>query len=102
MEEEFYKNRLKEKYDIETIIPEKNERKIIHDVIHTELSHEIIKQSSKKEYIKIINNLVSKGAQGVILGCTEIPLLIKQCDVDVLVFDTTSIHAKAAAEYALK
>jgi aspartate racemase len=102
MEENFYKQRLKEKFNIETIVPETNERKIIHDIIIDELTYEIIKQSSRDKYIKIINDLISKGAEGIILGCTEIPLLIKENDVDTIIFDTTSIHAKAAVEYALK
>jgi aspartate racemase len=101
MEEEFYKQRLKERFSIETIVPGEHEREIIHKIIHEELTHEIIKDSSKDEYTKIINNLISSGAEGVILGCTEIPLLIKKNDVDVPVFDTAEIHAKAAAEYAI-
>ena len=102
MEEEFYKQRLKEKFDIESIVPKIKERVIIDDIISNELAHEIIKQSSKQKYIKIINKLVSNGAEGIILGCTEIPLLICKNDVDIPIFDTTTIHAKAAAEYALK
>lgn len=102
MEEEFYKRRLKERFNIETIIPETKEREIIHNIILDELTHEIIKRSSKQKYIKIINNLVYKGAEGIILGCTEIPLLIKENDVNTHIFDTTAIHAKAAVEFALK
>jgi len=100
MEENFYKDRLKEKFGIETIIPKENEREIIHKIIHEELTYNIIKDSSKQRYIKIIRNLVDDGAQGIILGCTEIPLLIKQNDVEIPVFDTTNIHAKAAVDYA--
>lgn len=100
MEENFYKNRLKEKFGIETIIPKENEREIIHKIIHEELTYNIIRDSSKQRYIKIIRNLVDDGAQGIILGCTEIPLLIKQNDVEIPVFDTTNIHAKAAVDYA--
>ena len=102
MEEDFYKQRLKNKYGIETIIPEADDRKIVHDVIMNELTYENIKDSSKQKYIEIINSLVSKGAEGIILGCTEIPLLIKQSDVNIPVFDTTTIHAKAAVEYSLR
>jgi len=102
MEEDFYKKRLKDEYDIDTIIPSKSEREIINDIIYKELSHGITKQSSKENYIEIINNLLSRKAEGIILGCTEIPLLIKQKDVTSPVFDTTSIHAKAAVEYAFK
>ena len=100
MEEDFYKDRLKEQFGIETIVPKENEREIIHKIIHEELTQDIIKESSKQKYKKIINNLAASGAQGIILGCTEIPLLIKQKDIDIPIFDTTSIHAKAAAEYA--
>jgi len=102
MEENFYKKRLKDKYGIDTIIPSKNEREIINNIIYKELSHGITKQSSKEKYIEIINNMLSRKAEGIILGCTEIPLLIKQKDVNPPVFDTTMIHAKAAVEYATK
>jgi aspartate racemase len=102
MQGEFYRKRLKEKFNIETIIPEPEEKIFIHSVIIDELTHEIIKQSSKEEYIKIIKNLISNGAEGIILGCTEIPLLIKEKDVDTHIFDTTKIHALAAVEFALK
>jgi aspartate racemase len=102
MEEEFYKKRLKEGFGIDAIVPERDEREIIHKIIHEELTHGIIKDSSKQKYIKIIKNLADNGAQGIILGCTEIPLLIKQNDLDIPIFDTTSIHAKAAVEFALK
>jgi aspartate racemase len=102
MEEDFYKKRLSDKYGINIIIPKKDERKIINNIIYDELSQGIIKQSSKKRYIKIINNLISKKTEGIILGCTEIPFLIKKEDVNVPVFDSTSIHAKAAVDYALK
>jgi len=102
MNEEFIKQRIKDKYDIETIVPNDDDQKIIEDIINNELTFEIIKESSKQKYIDIINKLVSKGAEGIILGCTEIPLLIKSSDVNIPVFDTTSIHAKAAVEYALR
>jgi aspartate racemase len=102
MEENFYKQRLKEKFNIETIVPDNKDRETIHNVIIDELSYEIIKQSSKDKYIKIINNLISRGAEGIILGCTEIPLLIKEKDINTFIFDTTTIHAKAVVEYALK
>lgn len=100
MEENFYKDRLKKQFGIETIVPKENEREIIHKIIHEELTYNKIKDSSREKYIKIIKNLVADGAQGIILGCTEIPLLIKENDVDIPVFDTTNIHAKAAVDYA--
>ncbi|MGQ9597291.1 MAG: aspartate/glutamate racemase family protein [Thermoproteota archaeon] len=102
MEGDFYRKRLIEKHDINVIIPSKKERQIVHDVIYNELYLGKIKQSSKKQLKKIIQNLVARGAKGIILGCTEIPLLVKQRDVKVLLFDTTTIHAISAVEYALK
>jgi aspartate racemase len=102
MEEDFYKDILKEKYNIETLVPEEDERKSAHNIIIEELTYEIFKNSSKQKYIDIINNLISKGAEGIILGCTEIPLIIKENDVNTITFDTTKIHAQAAVEYALK
>ncbi|MCK4281034.1 MAG: aspartate/glutamate racemase family protein [Candidatus Lokiarchaeota archaeon] len=102
MEEDFYKGRLIEKHDIEVIIPNSEEMQIVHDIIFDELCLGIIKETSKEQYKKIILNLAEKGAEGVILGCTEIPLLIKQEDVEVPLFDTTKIHAEFAVDYAIK
>lgn len=102
MEGDFYRKRLIEKHDINVIIPSKKERQIVHDVIYNELCLGKIKQSSKKQLKKIIQNLVARGAKGIILGCTEIPLLVKQRDFKVPLFDTTTIHATSAVEYALK
>jgi len=102
MEEDFFKKRLEEKYNIEVIIPSQNDRRIIDSVIYNELCLGIIKQSSKEKYKEVINRLISDGADGVILGCTEIPLLVSQGDVEMPVFDTTTIHAKSAVEFALK
>ncbi len=100
MEGDFYKNKLSEN-GIETLIPEKEDRLIIHNIIYNELVRGIISKESKEKYLKIINKMKEKGIEGVILGCTEIPLLIKQEDLDIEVFDTTSIHSKAAVEFAL-
>lgn len=102
MEEDFYKERLIKKYGLEVIIPEEKERQIVHDVIYNELCLGKVNKTSKGRFIKIINNLVAKGAEGIILGCTEIPLLIKQRDVRIPLFDTTQIHAEKAVEYSLK
>lgn len=101
MEQDFYKKVLKEKFNIDVVIPDENDREIVHDVIYNELCKGIINEVSKKKYIEIINNLESMGAEGVVLGCTEIPLLIKQQDVSLPVFDTTTIHAISAVEFAL-
>ncbi len=102
MEEDFYIGRLTEKHSLDVIIPNEEERQIVHDVIFNELCLGEIKQSSKEQFKKIMQNLVSRGAEGIILGCTEIPLLVKQEDVEVPLFDTTMIHAKSAVEYAIK
>ncbi len=102
MEEEFYAGRLMEEFRIEVIIPGEEERQIVHEVIYNELCLGKIHQSSREKYKEIIGNLVARGAEGIILGCTEIPLVIKQDDVEVPLFDTTAIHARAAVQYALK
>lgn len=101
MEQDFYKGRLAEKHGLEVIVPSAEEREIVHRIIYNELCQGTILDSSKKEYLRIINNLVSQGAEGVILGCTEIPLLVKQVDVTVPIFDTTTIHAQEAVKMAL-
>jgi len=102
MEQDFYKGRLTHNHGIQTIIPEGEDLEQIHNIIYNELVLGIIKQESKETYLRIINSLVEKGAQGIILGCTEIPLLIKQSDCAVPVFDTTQIHAEKTVEFALK
>jgi aspartate racemase len=101
MEEDFYKGRLIEKHGLEVIVPNSEERQIVHDIIYNELCLGEIKETSKEQFKKVIENLVKNGADGVILGCTEIPLLIKQEDVKVLLFDTTKIHAEYAVDYAI-
>lgn len=96
----FYKDKLKKEYGITVITPPEKEHKIIFDIIHNELTFNIIKDESRQEYLHIMNDLVQAGAQGIILGCTEIPMLIKQEHTEIPVFDTTSIHANAAVEMA--
>ena len=86
---------------IEVIIPKEEERTKIHEVIYKELAIGELNNTSKLVYLQIIDKLIGQGAKGIILGCTEIPLLIKQDDVSVPVFDTTAIHAKAAFNMAL-
>ncbi len=102
MEEEFYKGRLSQKYGLNVSIPNAQEREIIHRVIYDELVVGKIEQHSKKQYIDIIEQMVSQGAEGVILGCTEIGLLVHQEDSRVPLFDTTRIYAEAAVAYALE
>ncbi len=101
MEGTFYKDILNEN-DIEVIIPEDEDREFIHHVIYTELVRGLIKEESKQKYLSIINSLKAKGIEGVVLGCTEIPMLVKQEDLDIPVLNTTEIHSKAAAEFSLK
>jgi aspartate racemase len=102
MEQDFYKGRLTEKHGLSVVIPNNEDRDTVHKIIYNELCHGNIKDSSRKEYIRIIENMVKHGAEGVILGCTEIPLLIKHGDVNVPVFDTTTIHAEQAVLQAIK
>jgi aspartate racemase len=102
MEQDFYKGRLSEKYSLEVIVPEKADRDIVHRVIYDELCAGKVKQSSKLEYVRIMQDLIAKGCEGIILGCTEIMLLIGQEDSSVPVFDTTTIHAVAAVDFALE
>mgnify|MGYP003457724325 FL=1 len=101
MSEDFYKKRLNDKYNIEVMIPEKMERERVHRVIYDELCCGIVKSQSKAEFITIINNLKDKGAEGVILGCTEIPMLIEQKDLDIRVFDSMKLHAAAIVKEML-
>jgi aspartate racemase len=102
MEKDFYKKTLLEKFGIETIIPNQQERDIVHSVLYNELVQGIIKDESREKYVAIIKRLQAEGAQGVILGCTEIPLLISDKNVEIPVFDTTTIHAEKAVEWALR
>ena len=101
MEKDFYKGRLEDRFGIRVIIPDEYDREIVHRVIYDELILGKIKQASKDVFIGIMNGLVDRGAQGIILGCTEIPMLVGDGDVDVPVFDTMNIHAEAAVVYAL-
>lgn len=101
MEEDFYKSRLTQGYGLEVVIPNPSERQIVHRVIYDELVKGEIRQEAKEQYVEIIEHLVREGAQGVILGCTEIGLLVKDGDCRVPLFDTTRIHAEAAVEFAL-
>ena len=101
MEENFYKDRL-QNFNIDSIIPDKNEIELINKIIYNELCKGIVLIKSKKVFIEIIDNLHNRGADGIILGCTEIPLLINEQDVKIPIFNTTLIHAAAAVHYALK
>jgi len=101
MEQDFYKKILVDK-GIEVMIPDEDDRTFINYVLYNETGVGILKESSKKRFLEIIDKMVDKGAQGIILGCTEIGLLINQNDTKTPLFDTTIIHAEAAAYYAIK
>ncbi len=101
MEEAFYKDRLTKEFGLEVIIPNAGEREIVHRVIYDELVLGKIVPASKEQYVNIIGKMIAAGAEGIILGCTEIGLLIHSEDCPAPLFDTTRIHAEAAVEYAL-
>ena len=101
MTQDFYKDVLIAK-GIDVLVPDQKDIEVVNDVIYNELCLGIIKDISKEKYLKIIDKLVQKGAEGIILGCTEIGLLIKQGDTDIPLFDTTLIHAQKAALIALE
>jgi aspartate racemase len=100
MEQDFYRDRLA-LHGIETIVPCDDDRECVHRVIYEELCRGIVRDDSRARYRSIIGRLVARGAQGVVLGCTEIAMLVGEDDADVAVFDTTLIHARAAAARAL-
>lgn len=102
MEHDFYKGRLVNNFGLDVLIPEKADRELVHRVIYEELVLGKIVDSSREEYKRIINDLLASGAEGVILGCTEIELLIKEGDCSAPLFPTTKIHAVAAVEKALE
>ncbi|HEY9619717.1 MAG TPA: aspartate/glutamate racemase family protein [Crinalium sp.] len=101
MEQDFYRGRLIDKHGLDVLIPTEAEREIVHRVIYEELCVGMINSASRAEYIEIMNRLVAAGAQGIILGCTEIELLIRAEDATVSLFPTTQIHAEAAVELAI-
>ncbi len=101
MQLNFYRDKLAE-YEIETIIPGEEDVQMVNDSIYNELGKGLIFPKTKQNYLELIDKLIAQGAEGIILGCTEIPLLIKQQDCTVPVFDTTLIHAMAAVEFAME
>ncbi|MPM03346.1 putative racemase YgeA [bioreactor metagenome] len=101
MEMPFYSLRLKEKFGIEVITPPPAVRDYVHDTIYNEFTRGIFTAEAKIRYLEIMQELSRQGAEGIIMGCTEIPLLISQSDTNILLFDTLQIHAEAAVEFAL-
>ena len=101
MEQDFYKGRLTDKYGLEVLIPGEKDRRLVHDVIYKELCLGEIKPESRQAYVDIVDGLAQNGAEAVILGCTEIGLLINQADTTVALYDTSFIHAEKAVALAL-
>ena len=100
MELDFFKSKLIDK-GIEVVIPNEDDREFLHHTIYDELGKGIFAEQTKQRYLKIISDLMNEGAEGIVLGCTELPLMIKQLDVNVPIFDTTLLHSKAAVEFSL-
>lgn len=101
MEQEFYKGRLLSQYNLEVLVPNEKDRQIIHKVIYQELCLGKITANSKAEYLRVIDALAAQGAEAVILGCTEIGMLVNQSDTDVKLMDTIAVHAQQAVRYAI-
>jgi len=102
MNQDFYKKRISDNYDIEVVVPNVEDIKIVHRIIYEELCLGIVNESSRKEYLRIMDDLISKGCEGIILGCTEICMLIKEEHTNIKLYDTTSIHAIEAVSKALE
>lgn len=102
MEEDFYRGRLASRHELDVRVPDENGRTLVHNIIYDELVQGRIEDASRLKYQAVIDALVQEGAQGIILGCTEITLLVKPADSPVPVFDTTHLHAVAAVDWALR
>jgi aspartate racemase len=101
MEQEFYRGRLESKFGLTVHVPEAPSRNLVHEVIYSELCRGVISESSREGFRQVVAELVGMGSEAVILGCTEIALLLQPGDVSVPLFDTTRLHAEAAASFAL-
>ncbi len=102
MEQDFYRNRLRERHGLEVLIPGEADRELVHRIIYDELCLGQIVPGSREQYRRIMADMAEQGAQAIILGCTEISLLVGQQDATVPLFDTTAIHARSAAQFALE
>ncbi len=101
MEQDFYRQRLQDRHGLQVIVPEADDRRVVHDVIYDELCRGVVRDDSREAYRRIMDDLVARGAEAIILGCTEIGLLVGAQDARVPLFDTTALHAAAAVEAAL-
>jgi aspartate racemase len=102
MEQDFYADRIRSQFGIEVVVPSPASRELVHDVIYRELCHGVIRQESREHYQKIIRELAKAGAGSIILGCTEIELLISKTDSELPLYASTTIHAHAAVDFALR
>jgi aspartate racemase len=102
MAEDFYVGRLRDKHGLTVLVPDPPDRRLVHDVIYDELCQGVINDRSRAEYRRIMRDLADRGAEGILLGCTEIDLLVGPADSPVPVFDTTRLHAERAVELALR
>ncbi len=102
MEEDFYRGRLEERHGLEVLVPDRGGRDLVHRVIYEELCLGQVREGSRAAYRRVVGDLVARGAAGIILGCTEVGLLLRQEDADVPLFDTATIHAEAAVDVALR
>jgi aspartate racemase len=102
MEHDFYRGRLEERFGLNVLTPEAADRQIIHDIIYNELCLGSIRDESRRAYLTIMDKLAARGAQAVILGCTEIALLVQPAHTAIPLYDTTALHARAAVEWALE
>lgn len=101
MEQDFYRARLEERFDLDVLVPDEPDRTTVHDIIYEELVRGIIRDDSRRAYRAVIDELIGRGAEGIIAGCTEIELLVGPNEVDVPYFPTTRLHAEAAVDAAL-
>jgi aspartate racemase len=101
MEQDFYVGRLRDQHGLEVLVPEEDDRRIVHRAIYEELCVGVVDDRSRDEYRRIMSGLAARGAEGILLGCTEIDLLVGEKDSPVPVFDTTRLHAQRAVELAL-
>jgi aspartate racemase len=101
MEQDFYRGRLRERFGVEAIVPEEADRRLVHRVIYQELCQGLVRPESKAEYVRVMGELAERGAEAIVLGCTELMLLVGQADTALPVFDSTALHAAAAVDFAL-
>ena len=101
MEQDFYVGRLRERHGLDVLVPAEADRRVVHDVIYDELCVGVVREASRAEYRRVMAELVARGAEGILLGCTEIDLLVAEGDASVPLFDTTALHARAAVDLAL-